>query len=194
MKRYIRNAKKEAKQTPEYQALIEEIKANQQDAAKLRLAKYKLRQLYREFKAKGRKVKRKRNKVRVQNRIEYYAQRLEDNLPASERWFRDMYLKEDIQRSFSEDLFKDQFNKPFNQKYIPDVSNVGYKYIIEVDGSIHNTPEQQLKDIKKDYYFKKRDYLVIRVRYGSNADYHDCVEKVRTRVAEIDVIERKRRG
>lgn len=154
------------------------------------IEKRKLKKAWR----KAQKEKRKLPKARRKNLIEYYAISLENNLPKSEQWFREMYLKEDIKRMFSEDNFKDQFNKSFNNRFIPDICNVGYKYIIEVDGSIHNTPEQKYKDMKKDYYFETRGYLVIRVKYGDNAGYRSCVEKVKARVAEIDIIELARRN
>ena len=139
-------------------------------------------------KLKTLRIKRERN-----THIEHCAESLEANLPRSERWFRGLYLKEDIRRTFSEDLFKDQFNRPFNSKYIPDVCNTGYKYIIEVDGSYHDRPDQRLKDIKRDYYFEKRGYLVIRVKHNDFASYADCVSKVRARVFEVDLIESERR-
>ena len=192
MKRYVRNIIQEDSQPPERQLLIKEMKALQKPNKRPWLEKDIPVRSKRAARARIKKAKLKER--RSPNLIEYYAKQLEEDLPASERWFRDMYLKEEIVRTFSEDLFKDRFNKSFNKIYIPDVCNIGYKYIIEVDGSIHNTPEQKYKDLKKDYYFEKRGYLVIRVKYGDNAGYSTCVSKVKARVLEIDIIEQSRRS
>jgi len=126
--------------------------------------------------------------------LSMFGERLEANLPASERWFRELYFKEDIKRTFSEDHFKDQYNVPFNSTFIPDVTNRGYKYIIEIDGGYHNTPEQQFKDAKRDHYFIKREYLVIRIKDRDMESYTAGIELIKARVKEIDELELKRRN
>lgn len=196
MKRYIRKSYlKDLNENPEFHQLKQEIIDASKDAVKLRIAKYKLRRLKKLTKRKYR-IEQKipvKKKIR-KNSIEYKAIMLEADLPKSEVWFREMYLKEDFQRQFSEDLFKDKFNYPFNRKYIPDIVNMGYKYVIEIDGSIHNKPEQILKDKIKDHYFNKRGYIVIRVRHWNMDDYKSCIERVKARIAEIEPLEVERRN
>ena len=92
------------------------------------------------------------------SRLERTAARLNRNLPASEKWFQSLWRKHN---------FQDKYNKPFGP-YIPDVINEEYKYIIEIDGSIHNTSEQQFKDKKKDAFYKRAGYQVFRISYDPN--------------------------
>ena len=198
MRRYVNAAhRKEVIEHPEINRLKAEIRAIRANNAEKRALRKRLKALKRGIKRKHRKERLKGVKVHKKSRatlfIERKAASLEGNLPTSEKWFRELYLKEDIKRTFSEDLFKDEFNRPFNSKYIPDVCNRGYKYIIEIDGSIHSRPDIILKDKIKDYYFTKRGYIVIRVKYGNMDDYKKCIELVKARIAEIEPIEQARR-
>jgi len=83
-------------------------------------------------------------------------------------------------------LYKDEFNRPFNTMYIPDVCNRGYRYLIEIDGGYHNTPTQQAKDFKRDYYFHKRGYITIRIKDRDMESYKAGIEAVRARIKEIE--------
>lgn len=191
MKRYIRTVSIEKQTNP----LKEEL---QQIRLKERSNLEKREKAYKRFKAQQEKrKKKKKNKIRKfkysSGLMEYRANLLESELPASEKWFRELYLKEDIHRTFSEDYFKDKFNKPFNNRYIPDVCNLGYKYIIEIDGAIHNNPEVIIKDKKRDYYFEKRGFLVIRIKYGDNQGYKNAIELIKQRIKEFDIIEINKR-
>lgn len=48
--------------------------------------------------------------------------------------------------------------------YLPDIRNKLLKYVIEVDGSIHNLPEIQAKDKAKDTQFNALGYTVFRIK------------------------------
>ena len=39
-----------------------------------------------------------------------------------------------------------------------------YKTVIEIDGSIHNTKKQQVRDSNKDYYYNQRGFKVVRIK------------------------------
>ena len=101
-------------------------------------------------------VKRYREQGPKKSRIERYAEALNRDLARSERWFQSLWDKH---------TFNDYYNHPMG-KYIPDVINFQYRYIIEVDGSVHETPEQKVKDLKKDAYYKSKGYQVFRITYS----------------------------
>ena len=94
---------------------------------------------------------------------------LNSNLPRSERWFNKLYVTYKVS--------SDEFNKP-KHTFIPDVINETYKYIIEVDGSIHDTEEVKLKDQKKNEVFTRYGYTVIRVKAYSQVSFKDAMNTV----------------
>lgn len=114
------------------------------------------------------------------------AKELETRLPKSEQWFRSLYEKEDIKRLFKSKVHQDQYNKPFKWNYIPDLINLGYRYVVEIDGSIHDQPDIQIKDIKKNYYFHKRNYVMIRIKAYDEESYKAGIEKIKARIKEYD--------
>lgn len=79
----------------------------------------------------------------------------------------DLWLKEHFKDLITEE---DEFNSP-EGKYIPDLINRKYKYIIECDGSIHN--EKHIKEIdkKKDEYYFRRGFKVFRIRHKDLASF-----------------------
>lgn len=99
-----------------------------------------------------------------------FSKKLNSNLPQSEIWFRRLYK---LYRSTH-----DRFNKPLNLKYIPDILNQEDKYIIEVDGSIHNTEEQIIKDKEKDQYYFNHGYDVIRVIAYSQSSFDNAMKQL----------------
>lgn len=111
---------------------------------------------YRKLKLKSKKRKRQRELIRLArvNRLQKTANRLEAQLPRSEQWFRKHWPI----------IEGEQFNIPFAERYIPDVYNKQYNYIIEIDGSIHNTDRQIIKDWHKDQFFKARFINVFRIK------------------------------
>ena len=96
---------------------------------------------------------------------------LESNIPKSEIWFRDLYSKHYQAES-------DRFNVPLHSRYIPDVTNIVFKYIIEIDGSVHNTPEQQAADKVKDDYYKDKGFTVIRIKAYCEDSYIQAIVKL----------------
>lgn len=128
-------------------------------------------------------LKRKERKALLDSR----SVSLATDLPKSEAWFYRKYFKEHILRQFTSKRFQDQFNKPTCNWYIPDVSNKGYRYIIEIDGSFHDRADQKLKDAKKDYNFKKRGYKVIRIKAFDEASYQKGMAELRDWINEYTV-------
>jgi very-short-patch-repair endonuclease len=124
---------------------------------------------------KTKKKQRRRNlsyKAKRREQLTKKASELENNLPKSEQWFRSLYKKN----------MYDKYNKVFNSTYIPDVINKHYKYVIEIDGSIHDSDEQKAKDAKKDDYFLKRGYLVIRITAYDMVSFDAAMTKIQDRI------------
>ena len=59
--------------------------------------------------------------------------------------------------------------------YITDFYCQKYKLIVEIDGEIHNTKENQEYDKIRDYYFIELGYKILRI---SNHEVDSDVEKV----------------
>lgn len=112
---------------------------------------------------KGRK-----KKYSGKSRRQEYADNINKDLPLSEVWFQSKWKLDFPDHKLN--VYQDKYNYPFGS-YIPDVINLGYKYIIEIDGTIHETPEQKLKDLKKDSYYYKRGYKVFRIKAYDNEAY-----------------------
>ena len=83
------------------------------------------------------------------------AEELNQNLPKSEIWFHNLYEQYRDKNDLN--------NHPFHNR-IPDVINKKYKYIIEIDGSVHDTLKQIKVDKKKNDLFIKSSYCVFRVK------------------------------
>lgn len=126
------------------------------------------------------KKKRKPKNKKVNSRLQEYADKLEAALPTSERWFRDLWSKDMVQDRLS--LYQDAYNSPLG-KYIPDVLNRGYKYIIEIDGSVHNTELQQWKDRLKDAYYRKKGYIVYRIPAYDMEKYISVRDAIRKHIS-----------
>lgn len=83
---------------------------------------------------------------------------LEEELPKSEQWFRFKFEAEEIYKNFE---FK--YNVPFKM-FIYDNLCRKYRVVIEIDGSIHDLPEQIEKDKNKDRFTKSYGYDMIRIK------------------------------
>lgn len=106
------------------------------------------------------------------------AEQLNKNPPASEVWFHKKFNEEKIKRiygCYKKGKFIDMCNEPFFDYYIPDIVNHGYRYIIEVDGEIHNNLKQAYKDLAKDQYYRKRHYKVFRVKAYDDESYNKFI-------------------
>lgn len=130
--------------------------------------------LYRQPKSKYGKKKKKpqKKKLRKQkSRLEQYGEDLNRNLPRSEAWFQQLWKERGMECKF------DHFNCPFGP-YIPDVLNKKHYYIIEIDGSIHTTPEVKERDQKKSEWFRNQMFTVIRVIAYDMDSFNNAVERV----------------
>ena len=99
-----------------------------------------------------------------------FAKSLRNNLPHSERWFFTLYNKHYR-------IMSDQSNLLFD-KYIPDIINKEFKYIIEVDGSIHDLAWVKRKDAKKTKRYTQLGYRVFRVKHGSIRQYIELIDEL----------------
>jgi very-short-patch-repair endonuclease len=107
---------------------------------------------------KSTKFKKKIKKKTKKQKYKEFRDKIEENLPKSEIWLRSLYESHNLKKH------TDKYNKYINGRYIADLCNHKLKYIIEIDGSIHDTIEQQTKDkIKDDFYFKHH-FKVFRIK------------------------------
>jgi very-short-patch-repair endonuclease len=90
---------------------------------------------------------------------------LRAKMPLSEIWFWKKWsgcgMKQD----------DDEPNKPFFNKYIPDIQNERLKYVIEVDGKIHCFGDMRKRDSLKDNFYKNHGYKVFRVKADSDESF-----------------------
>lgn len=114
----------------------------------------------------------------MKNRELYeFAYKLNQSLPASEQWFWDKWRALKMIDKY------DYANKP-RYGYIPDVINMQHKYIIEVDGSIHDLDRIKRKDAYREGVFKKKGYLVVRVKAFCDVSLRACIEIIQERRKE----------
>lgn len=90
--------------------------------------------------------------------------------PRSECWFQKLYKPYQC--------YSDKFNIPIHNTYIPDVSNLQFKYIIEIDGSVHDKSSQQLKDRKKDSFYKRLGYKVFRIEAYNHTQFTNTIKEI----------------
>lgn len=105
------------------------------------------------------------------------AKHLNENMEKSLLWFKSLY---DSKYKIESDMY----NYPFGV-YIPDLINKDFKYIIEIDGSIHDGREQQNKDYRKDQFFNKHGYEVFRIKYCDFGMFEHVITsilKMRTKI------------
>jgi len=128
--------------------------------------------------------KRKTKKKGQSSRMAKYAKRLNKNVPKSELWFRQKW--ESIMIPHSYDLYQDKYNHILG-KFICDVCNIGYKYVIEIDGSYHNDPAVKLKDSIKDFKLMSKGYTVFRIEAYNNESFDNCLEQVKILISKYDL-------
>lgn len=90
---------------------------------------------------------------------------------ASERWFFDKY------KETNNHMTSDRFNEPFGP-WIPDVINHHYKYVIEIDGSIHRRKDVKKRDQRKNRWFADRGYSVIRISAFDNKSFKNGMKRL----------------
>lgn len=98
-----------------------------------------------------------------------FAERMRAKPPKSDVWFQERWA------SLADE--HDQYNVRFHGT-IPDCINHKYKYVIEIDGSIHNRADVKKKDAKKDKFYASKGYEVFRV----TAFDEDSIESLYTYV------------
>jgi len=103
--------------------------------------------------------------------LDRLAKRLEENLPKSEVWFRSIYERHGLK------LESDKYNQPWFKR-IPDIVNHDLKYVIEIDGSIHEKKEQIARDRKKDRFYENKNYRVFRVKAYDNESLDFNIESL----------------
>lgn len=101
--------------------------------------------------------------------------RLNKDLPRSERWFRKLWLVD--RPAYMSRKYKELYNRPLG-RYIPDVLHKKFRYVIEVDGSVHDSPEQKARDQRKDMYYMRRGYRVFRVNAYSKISYDLFISEI----------------
>jgi len=121
-------------------------------------------------------------KRRRKSELYAFAYQLNCNLPKSEQWFWDKWRKADM---------ADQFDYPNKPRFgfIPDVINMVHKYIIEIDGSIHDDLKQQIRDTHKDVVFVRKGYLVVRVTAYCDKSFDECVTAIKARRSNSGKVE-----
>lgn len=124
------------------------------------------------YKAKPSKRK-KKPKTKKLSRLQRYAKKLNSFIPKSELWFRKLWKEQGMKDKL------DQYNSPFG-KYIPDVINRKYRYIIEIDGSVHNDPAVQFNDKLKDEYYTSRNYKVFRITAYNLNQFNSVMDLIKT--------------
>lgn len=125
------------------------------------------------------KPKPKKKNVKRQHRTDLMKQRAETlnkNLPKSEQWFQDLYAPHAI--DYEKPSHNDRYNVPIRNRYIADVVNYKYMYVIEVDGSYHDRPDQVIKDKYKDYFLKKHGFKVFRIKAFDLNNYNQILKEV----------------
>ncbi len=112
--------------------------------------------------------------------IQGYANRLNTKLPKSEEWFWREWNGLGMKNG---DEIR---NVPF-AGLIPDVRCKPFRYIIEVDGSIHDRAEVKLNDLKKTKKLESLGYRVFRL---PAYDYRALLEVYKTvkRIRESDAL------
>ncbi len=116
------------------------------------------------------KEKQKQHNKEWKKRINEFAAELRKNLPKSEQWFLDK-IKD---TKFSKIKFES--NYVVQNTYIADFR---YKdLIIEIDGSIHNNKEQRKKDARKDKFYKKKGFWVVRIRAYDNRSFKKALDSI----------------
>lgn len=119
-------------------------------------------------------IKKRLNKYKINKKrkfIKRRAKELNASLPKSEVWFQKLYKQYKTKT--------DKYNEPFADK-IPDMINTKFKYIIEIDGSIHDTEKQQLKDDSKDKLYKRLGYQVFRIKAYDEDSFFATLDVIRT--------------
>lgn len=147
-------------------SLLEDFLKNGGKIKKLKTKK-KVSKKFKKYISKQKQIK----SFETKKKLIQYSNELETNLPKSEVWFRSLYEKH-----FRH--FFDRYNKPFRKRYIPDLINLHLKYVIEIDGSIHEIDEIIKRDKIKDRFYKSHGFQVFRVKAYDLKSYIKCINEL----------------
>jgi very-short-patch-repair endonuclease len=109
-------------------------------------------------------------------KLQLMSKQLQDNPPKSERWFLNLFRNHWLET----DLFN-----TVSGPYIPDFINHTFKYVIEIDGTVHLTAEQQKKDLRKNIYFRDLGYTIIRIVAHDIGSYEKGLKQI-LRIREVN--------
>lgn len=130
-------------------------------------------------------VSKKKKKPNKYINIEKYSEKLNNNVPKSEVWFR-----ERIEKEWFFNLLGLKYNYPF-KRFIYDAYSSRYQIAIEIDGSIHDTFKQKKKDNIKNRFTAVYGLKMIRIVAYNNTSYLSSIKKIedllRTRNIEKEV-------
>lgn len=118
---------------------------------------------------------------RRKKKILRFANELNKNLPASEKWFQGFWKSNGLEDE------NDEYNSPLGRR-IPDVINRKYRYVIEVDGYIHARGPVRQIDVRKNKYYRNLGYEVFRViAYNQKQLFClvECIERLRMNAAAL---------
>lgn len=140
----------------------------------------------RHLKREAKRLKKNALKEKRRNKrkkLAIFASKLNSDLPKSEIWFQEKFKCYKIHT--------DQYNQPF-MGFIPDVINKMFKYIIEIDGSVHDLDRIKRKDEYKTWLFQRNGYKVFRIKAYDNIEFKNVIDilwKIR-KMNPINVITR----
>lgn len=137
------------------------------DLREMGFYKIKQKEKKREVDRTGKLLK-KRERVGISKLSEY----LRHRTPASERWFQ----REWKTRGMLDD--QDLFNWKHGP-FIPDCFNSKFRYVIEVDGSIHSLQSVRQNDERKERFFVERGFSVFRVKAFDFMSLGSVIDQVR---------------
>lgn len=97
----------------------------------------------------------------------------------SEEWFKEKFKKEPFYK-----ILGIEYNKPI-RKFIYDAFSSKYNLVLEIDGSVHDTPEQIEKDVKRDRLTGCYGYRTIRIKAFNNDSYDAAVRQIKKKIKKI---------
>lgn len=102
-------------------------------------------------------------------KLKKFQRSVSSTLPQSEVWFQSLYESHKLK------LNSDKYNAIFWNKYLPDVLNNTFKYVVEIDGSIHDLGQVKFRDKLKDRFYRSHKFQVFRIRHNNLSDYANFV-------------------
>lgn len=111
-------------------------------------------------------------KEKWHRKLNEYASRMNRKPPQSEVWFWKEWKAIGMN-------FRDEIRNAVFAGTIPDVRSKRFRYIIEIDGSVHAKPEVMENDARKSAKWRKLGYQVFRIMAGDREKLKEVAHKVR---------------